>query len=298
MWNDSFSGEAPTAGGGWGGDMSFNTGAPKDSQTNKIADRLPVPVTISELLANVGSDEKFVLGDMAFSTVLVMGIVEDVADDTTSTIYTISDPEDSSKQYNVTIYRGVDESNVTPVFERGTRVVALGKLRSLADNNGIMAYDVMETSEKEYHAYTLEAKIARLFFTKNVALKLQAGEADMLAGTCVGAPAPSDGSSRTMHSNVNMPSSTSCRAPVSAGGAATENDGAYSNFTGQRAAIMRLMNAEKDICGEQGLTFTQVHEKIAGSTFEAIKKDMEFLAAEGHLYATISDETYAVVDSN
>ena len=45
------------------------------------------------------------------------------------------------------------------------------------------------SNDKEYQAFTLEAKIAKIYFSKDVFHLLQSGKGDKLAGYCVGAPA-------------------------------------------------------------------------------------------------------------
>lgn len=68
-WNESFS---VAEGGGWAGDASFATAPPKEAQSIKVAERLPVPVTISALHDSANAEEKYELGDFPFSTVSLM----------------------------------------------------------------------------------------------------------------------------------------------------------------------------------------------------------------------------------
>ncbi|VDN29270.1 unnamed protein product [Cylicostephanus goldi] len=65
-WNESFS---AADGGGWAGDASFATAPPKEAQSAKIAERLPVPVTVADLHDSANVEEKYELGDYPFSTV-------------------------------------------------------------------------------------------------------------------------------------------------------------------------------------------------------------------------------------
>uniref|UniRef100_A0A1I7XPW8 TFIIIC_sub6 domain-containing protein n=1 Tax=Heterorhabditis bacteriophora TaxID=37862 RepID=A0A1I7XPW8_HETBA len=140
-WNESFSG--PDAG-GWAGDTSFATSGPKDTESTKVAERLPVPVTISVLSSTANSDEKYILGDFPFSTVLILGNVKSYQEQDNSTMYLIGDPEDMEKDFQVINYNGISESDLSaPRFVEGTRVMALGKLRSLSDIHGKLEFVIV-----------------------------------------------------------------------------------------------------------------------------------------------------------
>ncbi|EPB67903.1 hypothetical protein ANCCEY_13004 [Ancylostoma ceylanicum] len=187
-WNESFS--AADAG-GWAGDTSFATAPPKEAQSVKVAERLPVPVTIADLHDSANADEKYELGDYPFSTVLTMGIVKSVSEQENTTNHVLGDPEDMNKDFEVLTYNGVSETELgTSTFVEGTKVIVVGKLRSLSDRHGIMSYNIREViDEKEYRAFTLEAKIAKIYFEKNVPSILRSGMGEGLSGCAAGPPA-------------------------------------------------------------------------------------------------------------
>ncbi|KAK6051032.1 hypothetical protein COOONC_11465 [Cooperia oncophora] len=75
-------------------------------------------------------------------------------------------------------------------FVEGVKVMVVGKLRSLSDRYGIMSYSIREViDDKEYRAFKLEAKIAKLYFEKNVPSILRSGMGQAIAGCVAGAPA-------------------------------------------------------------------------------------------------------------
>ncbi|VDK76314.1 unnamed protein product, partial [Cylicostephanus goldi] len=108
------------------------------------------------------------LGMADFIQVLTIGVVKSVAEQENTTNHVLGDPEDMDKEFEVLTYNGVSDTDMgATVFVEGTKVLVVGKLRSLSDRHGIMSYNISEVvDEKEYKAFTLEAKIAKLYFQK------------------------------------------------------------------------------------------------------------------------------------
>ncbi|VDL73960.1 unnamed protein product [Nippostrongylus brasiliensis] len=280
-WNESFS---TADAGGWAGDASFATAPPRESEKLKVAEKLPIPVTISDLFDCASAEEKFEIGEYPFGTVLTMGIVKSMSEQENTTNHILGDPEDMDKEFEVLTYNGVsdegedadsDTDSEPIMFVEGTRVMVVGKLRSLSGRHGkfaklqsrdfqfangsylgIMTYCIREViDEKEYRAFKLEAKIVKLYFGKvcfnslqhrasgvyerlnfqDVPSLLQSGMAQGLVGCCAGAPADH----------------------AQAGGNA---------------------------------------DAIGAPNMDSLRKDLQFLVNEGHIYNTTDDEHYALID--
>ncbi|XGW10401.1 hypothetical protein V3C99_012136 [Haemonchus contortus] len=292
-WNESFS---VADGGGWAGDVSFATAAPKEAQSMKVAERLPVPVTISDLHDSANAEEKYELGDFPFSTVLTMGIVKSVAEQENTSNHVLGDPENMDKEFEILTYNGVsDTDSSSTTFVEGVKVMVVGKLRSLSDRHGIMSYSIKEViDDKEYRAFKLEAKIAKLYFKKNVPSILRSGLGQNLVGCAAGPPAdvsPSSNVGEVMNVFGTQPSriygSTSGVTSLSSRG---------HNLEGQRGKIMDLLNREKDNYEAVGLSEGDIKSAIGAANMDSLRKDLQFLVNEGHIYNTIDDEHYALID--
>ncbi|EYC45779.1 hypothetical protein Y032_0417g1108 [Ancylostoma ceylanicum] len=291
-WNESFS--AADAG-GWAGDTSFATAPPKEAQSVKVAERLPVPVTIADLHDSANADEKYELGDYPFSTVLTMGIVKSVSEQENTTNHVLGDPEDMNKDFEVLTYNGVSETELgTSTFVEGTKVIVVGKLRSLSDRHGIMSYNIREViDEKEYRAFTLEAKIAKIYFEKNVPSILRSGMGEGLSGCAAGPPADG-GVASGPKENLSVFGSQATRLYGTPG--ATSSVARGHNLEGQRGKIMDLLQREKDNYDSIGMSEGDIKKAIGAMNMDSLRKDLQFLVNEGHIYNTTDDEHYALID--
>ncbi|KAK5964360.1 Replication protein A [Trichostrongylus colubriformis] len=289
-WNESFS---VADGGGWAGDASFATTAPKEAQTLKMAERLPVPVTVADLHDSASAEEKYELGDYPFSTVLTMGIVKSVAELENTTNHVLGDPEDMSKEFEVLTYSGVSDTEVASLtFVEGVKVMVVGKLRSLSDRYGIMSYNIREViDDKEYRAFKLEAKIAKLYFEKNVPSILRSGMGQSLAGCAAGPPA--DAATAAASGEVMNVFGTQPSRIYSTPGAAASRG---HNLEGQRGKIMDLLQREKFNYEAIGLSEGDIKVAIGAVNMDSLRKDLQFLVNEGHIYNTTDDEHYALID--
>ncbi|KAE9416333.1 hypothetical protein Angca_006488, partial [Angiostrongylus cantonensis] len=280
-WNESFS---VADAGGWAGDVSFTTTAPKEAQSLRVAERLPIPVTVSDLHDCANVEEKYELGDFPFSTVLTMGIVKSASEQENTSNHVLGDPEDMSKEFEVLTYNGVSDMDFgSIVFVEGTKVMVVGKLRSLSDRHGIMSFNIREViDEKEYRAFRLEAKVAKVYFQKNIPSILRSGMGQNLVGCAAGAPSdanPSAGEKESLSVFGTQPSrifnsSVTGQASLSRG----------HNLVGQRGKIMDLLQREKDNYEAIGLSESEIKKAIGAINMESLRKDLQFLVNEGHIY--------------
>ncbi|KAJ1373965.1 hypothetical protein KIN20_036527 [Parelaphostrongylus tenuis] len=292
-WNESFS---VADGGGWAGDVSFTTTAPKEAQSLKIAERLPVPATISDLHDCANVEEKFELGDFPFSMVLTVGIVKSVSEQENTSNHVLGDPEDMSKEFEVLTYNGVSDTDFgSTVFVEGTKVMVVGKLRSLSDRHGIMSYNIREIiDEKEYHAFRLEARIAKIYFQKNVPSVLRSGMGQTLSDV-----------QRVLlqmqilaleeKESLNVFGTQPSRIFNSSIAGQTSSSRGH-NLVGQRGKIMDLLQREKDNYDTIGLSEGEIKKAIGAMNMDSLRKDLQFLVNEGHIYNTTDDEHYALID--
>ncbi|KAK6043128.1 replication protein A [Cooperia oncophora] len=81
----------------------------------------------------------------------------------------------------------------------------------------------------------------------------------------------------------------------STAGAATSYSRGH-NLDGQRGKIMDLLQREKDNYEAIGLSESDIKSAIGAVNMDALRKDLQFLVNEGHIYNTTDDEHYALID--
>ncbi|CAB3407287.1 unnamed protein product [Caenorhabditis bovis] len=150
-----------------------------------LVDRMPIPVTISSLLANINdSSDHYVVAFYSFSTVQIIGTVLSMEESNGASIYTLQDPEFPAKQIIVQKYSSNENTtNDDDMIVEGIRIRCIGKIKEFEGNLILMAYFVDEISDdKDYTIFRLEARASRLFFEKNVIDKIRRRETDNLTG--------------------------------------------------------------------------------------------------------------------
>ncbi|GMR36817.1 hypothetical protein PMAYCL1PPCAC_07012, partial [Pristionchus mayeri] len=288
-------------GAGWGGDTSFVTETSgKDSESNKLADKLHIPAQIP-LLASL-SEDKIVFGNMMFSSACTIGDVVAVSSDPQNKSITLADPQDPSSTFLVQDFNVSDDStsmeseNVVPV---GTRVFAAGKLRSFGGTVAMFGHKVRTLdNDLEYDCFVKEAEIAKLFWEKNVLTLLRNGEGSSLNGCAAGAPIPREGggggtvpstsgTSMASRSNSSLSHRPATAAPME------------KKFGDLRDQVLEVLKDQARASAENGSERKDLHvsdiARVTKADAKKVKEALEFLSQEGTIYCTVDDEHYETV---
>ncbi|KAK6011611.1 hypothetical protein OSTOST_23297 [Ostertagia ostertagi] len=225
-----------------------------------------------------------------------MGIVKAVSEQENTSNHILGDPEDMDKEFEVITYNGVsDDMASSTTFVEGVKVMVVGKLRSLSDRHGIMSYSIREViDDKEYRAFKLEARIAKLYFEKNVPSILRSGMGQSLAGCAAGPPA--DATPAAAQGEVMNVFGTQPARLYGSTSAVAQSFSRGHNLDGQRGKIMDLLQREKDNYEAIGLSESAIKSAIGAVNMDSLRKDLQFLVNEGHIYNTTDDEHYALID--
>ncbi|CAI5438203.1 unnamed protein product [Caenorhabditis angaria] len=280
-WDQSFQGEQK-----WQGENSFATGAKQDSRATAIAERLPVPTTITDLNALLDtSDDKFVLGTFRFATVMTVGLVKSISDQDGTMTYTLGDPDNDENDF-VAVKYASDSSRSQAEIVEGSRVRAIGKLKGFDGNNIIMLFNISEIpDDKDYRIFTLEAKAAKLFFEKNVMNKLKSGNVQSMKGML--APPTRRNNSNTSTENSNsQPQQTKDRI---------YQDVKPAENSSLENKIMEVFKTIHDSEEEGGVSVDWITSQCPGHTREQVKQAIEHQAEMGNLYETHTAEYYAKI---
>ncbi|VDN03864.1 unnamed protein product [Thelazia callipaeda] len=297
-WGDeSFDAELA---GGWG-ETSFVE--PNETRGNQRVEKVPFPATVRDLSQLANNEEKITAGKYTFTTIRVVGRVKSSlqTDGGQSVEYILADYHDPNATFLVIHYKGVLASAATnsDTIVEGTDVSVVGKMRSFSERLCIVAFDVREIEDKrELDAFHLEARLARLYYTKDVPdLALTEKWASISEGTMLRINTEAVGYAGNQPSDWNSSIKSNSGASGSSGISHSTSrlvpDSSCRGLTGQKAEIFKYLRKNGDPI--IGASIDNIRMGIPRNLFDPsnFAADMEYLASEGLIYATSDDDHYA-----
>lgn len=285
-------------GAGWGGDTSFATdNSGKDSESSRLADKLPIPAQI-HLLASL-ADDKLVFGSMMFSSVTTIGDIQEVIGEGQNRQFRLVDPQDQTSTFTATAFDITsDDGSMSSSndFAAGTRVFVAGKLRSFDGVVSMFGYKVRALEDElEYDCFVKEAEIAKLYWEKDVPTLLKNGDGQ-LNGCAAGAPTPKEGAAAPSHSAASVaPSRSNSVLSHRPATAAPMN----KQFGDVRDKVLGLLQEQARVSAENGSDRKDLHisdiARATNSDPKKVREALEFLSQEGTIYCTVDDEHYETV---
>jgi hypothetical protein len=286
-------------GGGAAGDTSF-VGTQATGQKQNDYDRVALPVTVATLNNLQTTDEKITFGNYSFSTVRIIAEIVNTIDQTdgaNGVRYMIRDYGNQDQSpFTLIRYDGID-GNVNTAFIEGTIIHAVGKIRAFDSYIAVVAFKVEEVKEMGHRdVFPKEARVAELYFTKNVPERLQTGQMSDFVGTMLSPEAPPSNTRSLVPGAPVTPSRNTTMLPPTTP-SAMNGSALYmqSQFAGKGANLQQnkilefLMTKNK----EEGLSVQAIKAGIYGDhKFEA---DIADLAQNGAIYTTIDDNHYAAI---
>ncbi|KAK0416936.1 hypothetical protein QR680_012760 [Steinernema hermaphroditum] len=278
--------------GGWGeGGGTQTTSAPVQNKQNAM-ERLPVCVTVADLTTIPEGEECVAMGGLTFTNVRVAGIVSAVTateDNGQSIEYSLKDVHNPDAEFTVINYIGLSPEAARDAhqFPEGTKVHAVGKLRSFGGRLVVVAFQVREIEENaELEAFELESKIGHHFFENHLYDGTPGQDFARYDNTIL---------SNHIRSTANRQANTTYGAPPAKrprpSGAEASTDPDKKGLTGQKLRIFQYIvnNSEPEV----GVDIREVKKALNGdSKFDA---DIAFLTDEGHVYNTHDDDHYAPI---
>ncbi|GMS84538.1 hypothetical protein PENTCL1PPCAC_6713 [Pristionchus entomophagus] len=289
-------------GAGWGGDTSFATETSgKDSESSKLADRLPIPAQIA-LLATL-SEDKVVFGSMMFSSAHTIGDLAEVIGEGQNKQFKLADPQDPSSTFTVMAYGIMADDGSSggnsDDFPIGTRVMVAGKLRSFDGLVSMLTFKIRTLEhDLEYDCFVKEAEIAKLYWEKNVPTLLRNGETS-LDGIAAGRPVPREGGGGGVAPSMSAASVTRTVSSSAASHRPATAAPLNKQFGDVRDKVLDCLKEQARVSSETGndrkvrwiRIGREVMNNIEGSPYGAL----EFLSQEGTIYCTVDDEHYETV---
>uniref|UniRef100_A0A1I7TWZ2 RPA_C domain-containing protein n=1 Tax=Caenorhabditis tropicalis TaxID=1561998 RepID=A0A1I7TWZ2_9PELO len=285
MWGETTVNENAA---GWNGEeSSFMTDRKPDSKATTLGERLPVPVTITNLIKNLSQqDDKYVIGNFRFATVLTVGQVKEIHEDGTTFTYILHDPENEDSEYRTVKYDSELSNFDSSLIIEGSRVRAIGKLKSFDDCNTIMLFNINPlTDDKDYTIFQLEAEAARLFFQKNMNDKLK-----------------SETFSRGLHGMLALPKSRGGQQAPQNGAKSENRDRIYpaqaapvKKEQNLRERVHAVLKAIPEESREQGSNIYWIAEQVQETNTNELRNCIAGMVECGMVYTTVDDDHFSSV---
>ncbi|MCP9262327.1 hypothetical protein DINM_005603 [Dirofilaria immitis] len=272
--------------GGWGEASFVGADEFKESQHTE---KIPFPATVKDLSQLANNEEKMTSGKYTFSTIRVVGRVKESlqSDGGQSIEYMLSDYHDTNAAFLIIHYKGVLASAATnsDALVEGTDVSVVGNC------------EVREIEDKrEIDAFHLEARLARLFYTKDVPdMALSEKWAAVSEGTMLRVNEEGGGQTRQTSdwsNNIGSNLKVASNAMQHSSSRSAPDDNCRG-LTGQKAEIFKFLRSNGDPV--IGASVDDIRIGIPRNLFNSFtfSSDMEYLASEGLIYATSDDDHYA-----
>nr|XP_028598582.1 replication protein A 32 kDa subunit isoform X1 [Podarcis muralis] len=225
-----------------------------------------VPCTVSQLLSAEQVDDAFRVRDVELSQVIVVGIIRQAEKAPTNILYKVDDM--TAAPMDVRQWVDADEAgSENVVVPPGTYVKVLGHLRSFQNKKSLVAFKILPLEDmNEFTTHLLEVVNAHMILRKG-----------------------------------NMPMSMKMPQPVGLMGMG--NTSSYGGngalpVSGLTAHQTQILNLIKSSTSAEGISLQDLQSQLRSINLPTLKKAVEFLSSEGHIYSTIDDEHFKSTDAD
>uniref|UniRef100_H2ZJT3 Replication protein A C-terminal domain-containing protein n=1 Tax=Ciona savignyi TaxID=51511 RepID=H2ZJT3_CIOSA len=243
--------------GGFGGGTAFASPAGGGDRQRKFKFNNIIPILASQLKEVVSEDSGFKLGKTDISQVTLVGTVVQVERSQTCNTYKIDDTTGivTVKHWNA-FAEDDEEPEHETVFEEGTPVRVFGQIRSFQKNinlNGLNIGKVDDLNEITVHMLTC------------MHFKLRSTAKTGMAHGKGGLP------------QTNQNASHQSNNPMDLG------------MDSVQTQVWKLIQSSME---PDGISITSIRSNLRGLNVNQIKKAVDFLCNEGHIYSTIDDDHF------
>nr|XP_056702752.1 replication protein A 32 kDa subunit [Euleptes europaea] len=270
MWNAGFSG-------GYGGssmgagytESPGGFGSPSATQGEKKSrsrSQNIVPCTVSQLLSAEQIEEAFKVREAEISQVAIVGIIRQAEKAPTNILYKVDDM--TAAPMDVRQWVDTDEpGSENVVVPPGTYVKVVGHLRSFQNKKSLVAFKLIPLEDmNEFTTHMLEVVNAHMVLRKSSLLSASTVAPRSFASSGMG----------------NM---------ASYGGSLAMPVGGLSPHQSQ------VLNLIKSATSTEGISLQELKSQLHNMNVATIRKAVEFLSSEGHIYSTVDDEHFRSTDA-
>ncbi|XP_044290908.1 replication protein A 32 kDa subunit [Varanus komodoensis] len=268
MW----SGYGGYDGGFGGGGYSQSPGgfaspsAPQDERKLRSRTQNIVPCTASQLFSAEQVDETFRVREVELSQVAVVGIIRHAEKAPTNILYKVDDM--TAAPLDVRQWIDTDEEGrENVVVPPGTYVKVSGHLRSFQNKKSLVAFKIAPLEDmNEFTTHLLEVVNAHMILKRG-----------------------------------NLPTSTKTPQSFSLLGMNSMPSGGGTDalpVSGLSPLQTQVLNLIKSCPTTEGICLQDLKSQLHSINLQTLKKAVEFLSSEGHIYSTIDDEHFKSTDDD
>ncbi|XP_062818536.1 replication protein A 32 kDa subunit isoform X3 [Anolis carolinensis] len=267
MWAGTGGYDSAFGGGGGGYTQSpggfASPSATQDEKKSRSRSQNIVPCTVSQLLSAEQVDDTFRVLDVELSQVLIVGIIRQAEKAPTNILYKVDDM--SASPMDVRQWVDTDEEgNDNVVVPPGTYVKVAGHLRSFQNKKSLVAFKIMPLEDmNELTTHLLEVVNAHMIL-------------------------------RHAHKFVNMSEPSSVTGMESTSTYEGNNAMPSGGLTLHQTQILKLI---QNCTSSEGISLEDLKNRLPSINLPTLKKAVEFLSSEGHIYSTIDDEHFKSTDA-
>ncbi|XP_066494892.1 replication protein A 32 kDa subunit [Tiliqua scincoides] len=223
-----------------------------------------VPCTVSQLLSAEQMDDAFRVRDVEISQVIIVGIIRHAEKAPTNILYKVDDM--TAAPMDVRQWVDTDEAgSENVVVPPGTYVKVAGHLRSFQTKKSLVAFKIMPLEDmNEFTSHMLEVINAHMILRKG---------------------------------NMATPKVPSSFIPQGMGSMSSYGGSSDLQVGGLSPQQRQVLNLIKSCPNAEGISLKDLNSQLHGMNMTTVKKLVEFLSSEGHIYSTIDDEHFKSTDA-
>nr|CDS18283.1 replication protein A 32 kDa subunit [Echinococcus granulosus] len=237
----------------------FFRGSSTTSAKKALQNRGVMPCTCAEIISATQDGDKFVSSTgVQFSQVTLVGLIRSVNESATRIDYEIDDYTGPS----VLVKQFVDDDDSPADSGSGrklrefTYVRVYGHVRSFQGDINVVAFKVFPVTDFN----EITCHIMETIYARMLHAKAASSQ--------------TKGDVTTKDSAVNM----------------------VTNIRGLTALQSQVLSCVRAALDDNGVTVSQICEKLRGVPEKQIRDDLDFLSAEGHVYSTVDDNHFRVTE--
>jgi len=242
-----------------------------DGKTKKIA-----AIQAEQLFQQTSSEHGLILHRQKFSTVQIIGRVLSMEESTTKCTYTLQDH--TGPTFEVQLWSAGDSSS--PQIVVGQYVRVIGQCRKNNTGTNILAYHIKPIDDgNEITLHLIETLFSAMVCHKRKNNVI--AQAPIVAGFPPVNPTPQILQGQPMNQGPAM-------ANASQG-----NAGGVSGMSSGFALVLKAIQGCKN---SQGIEIGELCSALKSMPRDQVRKAVEFLSTEGHIYTTIDDDHLKATD--
>jgi replication factor A2 len=262
-----------------------------------------MPLTIKQILNAEHKDSKFRVDGKEITQLTIVALVIHADLQSTGINYVL---DDGTGKISCRFFLDAEDMSTSKAVHReGVYVRVYGNARVFGNQRSVFAFQVMEVKDfNELTYHTLDVITTHLKNTKGYqplqGMVGQSSNNSMRTGQQGSMPLTSSSNSNINNYNSyssNSNSNSNMNMGMKGQSIAMENDNSNSGMDPLQKMVLKIFQTDTS-AGESGTSIQTVMSKIPQASADQIRKAVETLSEEGHLYSTIDEDHFKCTDAN